>query len=79
MLNRAKLICTSLHNAFGVPRQNVFTSIYHYRNREPAPGARYMDWKNLLTCPRPQGLLEFCGAAKACHGQGCTGFRVPRA
>jgi hypothetical protein len=43
MLNRAKLICTSLHNAFGVPRQNVFTSIYHYRNREPAPGARYME------------------------------------
>ena len=41
MLNRSKLICASLHNAFGVPRHNVFTSIYHYyRNREPAPGAR---------------------------------------
>jgi hypothetical protein len=41
MLNRAKLICTSLYNALGVPRQNFY--IHYVIGTEPPPAARYME------------------------------------
>jgi len=42
MLNRAKLICTSLHNAFGVPRQNFYIHLPLSEPRAPRR-PRYME------------------------------------
>jgi hypothetical protein len=53
MLNRAKLICTSLHNAFGVPRQNFYIHYFTIIGTAstPAPALHGEKLVNLSAAP----------------------------